>query len=164
MHRSIASLYRKWIPKDQEYYLAPFSLKKGSNINGLVFGSANLLGILKFLEICWKLDPERGEANYDIDSDHLAKSGQPLDLFNQANKSRKLTEFEQRVEELLLNGKLTSDFEVFRYALESGFLPTKHAKPVVTGLIKSKKLTSLDGQPRLSKICIAEPRSFSLIQ
>src|SRR5690606_21814045 len=70
-HRAVANFYRNQIVSGKEYYIGPFSLKKGSNIYGLVFGSNHTYGIEKFLKICWSLDPQRGEANYDIDADNI---------------------------------------------------------------------------------------------
>jgi len=49
------------------YLIAPFSIQRGSNIYGVFFGSAKMLGIEKFLTLCWKVDPKTGEANYNID-------------------------------------------------------------------------------------------------
>lgn len=70
-HKVVLEYYKNLIPKEKPYYLAPFSIKKGTNIYGLIFGSGHLLGIEKFLKICWSIDPERGEANFDIDSDNI---------------------------------------------------------------------------------------------
>ena len=158
-HRLIASYYRSLVPVDSKYYVAPFSLKKGSNIYGLVFGSSNLLGIQKFLRICWKIDPERGEANFDIDEDALPGQNDNLDLFRDNVNAKKVTNFHRRLEERLLAGHLKSDKDVFIFALQSGFIPTKHAKEIVIKLISQKSL-ACSGQPRLSKICLKEPRSI----
>jgi len=161
-HRVIANMYREMIPGGESYFLAPFSLKKGSNIYGLIFGSSNLLGILKFLEICWNIDPERGEANFDIDDEKLpSKTGDCLDLFKDNDKSEKITRFQNMLRESLLSGMFNSDKDVFTYSLNSGFLPTRHAKEVVVELIKDGKLLC-DGRPRLSKICIKDPRIIRL--
>ncbi|MGV3589789.1 MAG: three-Cys-motif partner protein TcmP [Adhaeribacter sp.] len=37
VHRVVLDYYRSLIPAGMEYYLAPFSIKKGSNIYGLIF-------------------------------------------------------------------------------------------------------------------------------
>ena len=69
IHRHICAYYRSTLPKGVKYHLAPFSIRKGGNIYGIVFGSSCLLGLQKFLEACWELDDVTGEANYDIDDD-----------------------------------------------------------------------------------------------
>lgn len=47
-HRVICDYYRSLIPEDVEFYIAPFSIKKGRNIYGLIFGSHHLVGLKKF--------------------------------------------------------------------------------------------------------------------
>lgn len=161
-HRVIAAMYRDLIPNGTEYYLAPFTLKKGPNLYGLIFGTSNLLGILKFLEICWKIDPERGEANFDIDNDNLPnKPGDMDDFFKDNSKAHKVTIFQNDLEEKLLQGDFSNDKEILVYSLECGFVPTQHAKDIVVKLIKEGKIIC-EGQPRLSKACIKDPRSISL--
>ena len=70
-HRAVADYYRNLIETNlrAKLFLASFSLKKGSNIYGLIFGSSHPRGIEKFLRLSWEQDPIRGEANFDIDSD-----------------------------------------------------------------------------------------------
>lgn len=59
VHRILAGKYREWAPKGM--FIGHFSIKKKSNIYGLIFGSRAWRGMQKFLEIAWKLDPERAE-------------------------------------------------------------------------------------------------------
>ncbi len=66
VHRAVLEYFRSLLPDNLEYYLAPFSFKKGSNIYGLIFGSGHLLGIDKFLSVAWAQDESTGEANFDI--------------------------------------------------------------------------------------------------
>ncbi len=68
VHRILAKAYSRWIPDTLEYYLGPFSIKKGANVYGLVFGSHHPLGIGKFLRVAWK---RGGDANFDIDKDGI---------------------------------------------------------------------------------------------
>ncbi len=39
VHRLLASAYCRWVPNGLEYYIGSFSIKKGANVYGLVFGS-----------------------------------------------------------------------------------------------------------------------------
>jgi three-Cys-motif partner protein len=70
-HRKIFDYYKSQIPPDKEFYLSPFSIKKGPNIYGLIFGTNHLLGIEKFLNVAWKLNPKTGDSNFDIDNEHI---------------------------------------------------------------------------------------------
>lgn len=62
VHRAALDYYRSLLPSDERHFLAPFSIKKGSNIYGLIFGSAHPLGMDKFLQVAWQSDRISGEA------------------------------------------------------------------------------------------------------
>lgn len=150
IHRLILDYYQSLIPENKELYLAPFSLKKGANIYGLIFGSSHVLGIEKFLSTCWKLDSERGEANFDIDNDNI-KEGQ-IDLFSgELDKPKKVELFEKELCEKILNQTLKTDKEIYLFTITNGFLPS-HAKDVIKSLFNKNKIvnTSL---PLHSKLC-----------
>jgi len=68
IHRFMCEYFRMNL-KDSNALVAPFSIKKGSNIYGVIFVSKDLLGMEKFLKVCWSLDSVSGSANYDIDND-----------------------------------------------------------------------------------------------
>jgi len=139
--RLIVQGYRKWIPPELEdgYFLARFSLKKehSPNIHGLVFGSGHLRGLEKFLNLCWKNDGLRGEANFDIDSEHTDYN--TLSLFSEWEKPVKRREFERQLKQAILSGELRTNLQLVPYALQNGFLPS-HAKEVVGAMIKSGEL------------------------
>jgi three-Cys-motif partner protein len=132
IHRKILDYYKNLVGS-KEYFLAPFSLKKGSNIYGLIFGSNHILGLEKFLTTAWKIDTERGEANFDIDEDFLTKN--QYDLFTgEVEKSKKIVIFEKELKELILSKKLITNRQIYVFTITQGFLP-KHAKTVIEGLI-----------------------------
>ncbi len=133
IHRVVFDYYRTLIPRQMEYYLSHFTIKKGSNIYGLIFGSRNLLGIYKFVNTCWKIDPVRGEANFDIDQNGIVP-GQPA-LFDYMNRPTKLKKFEERLASQIVERSLQTNKEIFCFALTEGVLP-KHARAVVNDLIK----------------------------
>jgi three-Cys-motif partner protein len=70
-HRVVFDYYKSLIPDNHEYYLSPFSIKKDKNIYGLIFGSNHTLGIEKFLKVCWDINPQTGDANFDIDNEKI---------------------------------------------------------------------------------------------
>ena len=158
-HRVICDYYRALVPSDINYYLSPFSLKKGANIHGLIFGSSHYKGLLKFLKVCWAIDPERGTANFDIDADNLPQTNETLDFFK--TQSSKLDAFEADLSSAIISGSLKSDKAVFMYALESGFLPTAHAKPTLKRLVNDGTIR-IEKQIRLGEDCLKEPRQITL--
>ena len=141
IHRTIFNYYKSLIPFPVQYYLAPFSIKKNSNIYGLIFGTHHTLGIEKFLNQSWKLDKIRGEANFDIDNDNHT-IGQ-VELFsNTVLGPKKVDSFAKELTELVLNKTLKTNYQVYEYSLTNGFLP-KHANVVLKGL-KSDKIIKND--------------------
>ncbi len=134
VHRSVVNYYRTLIPKDETYYIAPFSLKKDKNIYGLIFGTHHLKGIYKFLKICWEMDPLRGEANYDIDKDNICED--KPSLFEKFNIPKKLIIFEEDIITKITNKELLTDKDVVIYSLENGFLP-QHSKVFVNKLVEN---------------------------
>jgi three-Cys-motif partner protein len=136
-HRVVLNFYKAQISKGKEYYLAPFSLKKGSNIYGLIFGTNHPYGIEKYLKICWGLDTQRGEANYDIDSDNI----NPISpsLFSQFNIPKKVQVFETDMEKHLCVQRSYSLLDLYRFGFDRGFLP-KHVNKVLRDLKTKKKI------------------------
>jgi three-Cys-motif partner protein len=138
IHRLVLEYYKSLIPPNKEYYLASFSLKKNAGLYGLIFGSGHVLGIEKFLTTCWNIDPDRGEANFDIDDDKIQK-GQ-FDLFtNEVKKPKKVDLFEKELREYILNGTLSNDKLIYLFTITNGFLPS-HCKKIITQLTKENKI------------------------
>jgi three-Cys-motif partner protein len=136
IHRTIFNYYKSLIPATITYYLAPFSIKKNSNIYGLIFGSGHTLGIEKFLNQSWKFDKLRGEANFDIDNENHTIN--QIDMFsNKVLGPKKIEAFENELKELILKKKLKSNYQVYEYSLTTGFLP-KHANTVLRKLWSEK--------------------------
>ena len=142
IHRKITERYRSLVPKDREFFLAPFSIKKGPNIRGVIFGTKNLLGLAKFLRACWEIDQIHGEANFDIDKEGIS-SDQPS-LFEEDNKPKKLSVFEGKLKNAISSQELKSDREIYRFTLESGVLP-KHANKVVKEMKSQGKIEKPKG-------------------
>ncbi len=121
-HRIVYQYYKSLIPRNKEYYLGQFSLKKGSNYYGLIFGSNHPRGLEKFLESAWKADSVAGDANFDIDDDPI-RSGQPS-LFADNNKPNKIKEFEDNLVNWLGEGG-KGNKEVYLFSLENGISISK---------------------------------------
>lgn len=137
IHRVLLNHYRELVPQNKEYYLAPFTIKKGANIYGLIFGSGNVLGIEKFLKRCWRNDPQRGEANFDIDEDGIHPYQRSI--FPEMDIPKKLKLFNDDLSQKILSRELATNRQIYTYSLSNGFLPS-HAREIVKNMIGSKKL------------------------
>jgi three-Cys-motif partner protein len=151
IHRLVTDYYRSLIPKEKSYFLASFSLKKNAGLYGLIFGSAHVLGIEKFLNTCWTIDPDRGEANFDIDGDNL-RPGQG-DLFTgEVAKPKKVDLFEQELRAKIITSEFSNDREIYLFTIMNGFTPA-HARKVLSRLVLEKKVKK--GRWNLtSKVCL----------
>jgi three-Cys-motif partner protein len=130
VHRRVANAYRRWIPFGLNYYLSSFSIRKGANVYGLIFGSGHPRGIDKFLRVSWQ---HGGDANFDIDADHLDSSAPSL--FEEYDKPKKLSEFEARLADKVLTRQITDNKQAYIFALENGCLGS-HAKEALHKLVK----------------------------
>ncbi len=130
VHRRVTEAYRRLIPKTQDYYLGSFSIKKGPNVYGLVFGSGHPLGIDKFLRVSWK---HGGDANFDIDDDRLDQRAPSL--WEEFDKPKKLAQFEKALAEKVVSREISNNKEAYIFALENGFLGS-HAKQALQKMIK----------------------------
>lgn len=119
VHEGVTEFFRSWIPKGEEYYLAPFTLKRGSNIYGVIFGSHSLRGLEKFLISAWRLDPQAGASNANIFHDIPSEQGQ-LTLFSE-EPSNKEYDYQQRLWEYLSEER--TNLDLYKFGLICGFLP-----------------------------------------
>lgn len=142
VHRAALEYYRGLLPLDQEYYLAPFSIKKGANIYGLIFGSAHPLGIDKFLEVVWRKDEFSGEADFPIDRENIRPEQMLLPMAEV--QASKITAFENELEGLLRAGRLLTEVDVMRVCFEYG-VKRHHARPVLAKL-KSERVIDMEFQ------------------
>jgi three-Cys-motif partner protein len=150
IHRLVLEYYKSLIPQNKQYYLASFSLKKNAGLYGLIFGSGHVLGIEKFIKTCWSIDPERGEANFDIDDDKIQK-GVPDMFTNEVKKPKKVDLFEKELKEKILNKSLTTDKAIYLFTITNGFTLT-HSRKIISQLIKDNRIkkSNLDLS---SKVC-----------
>jgi len=131
VHRAALDYYRTLLPNLSKYYLAPFSIKKGPNIYGLIFGSAHPLGMDKFLQVAWKKDEINGEADFDINRENIPTEQMllPLEEFQPS----KVRAFERNLEQLLRAGRLKSESDVMRVCFDHG-VRRRHAELVLAKL------------------------------
>lgn len=138
-HRVIAEYYRSLVPSDKEYYINAFTIQKGKNYYGLIFGTNHSLGMEKFVKVCWKHDSMSGESNCNIDEDYL-----PGTLFFNQENSNKKSMVKEQIEKLILSGGITSNIEGLKYALTHGCEPKLFVE-VIIQLKKDRKI-SIEGK------------------
>ncbi len=131
IHRNLLNQIKNKLPTDTKLMLYPFTIKKGANIYGIIFGATHPRAADKFLGIAWKKNYTNGEANFDIDED-LRKSqgrlwGQPM--------LTKMENFEKNVRERILNGLITNNAEAIAFAYSQGHLG-KHVAKVIREMKK----------------------------
>lgn len=136
VHRLMLDHYQSMIPSGNETRLYPFTLRKGKNVYGLVFGSAHLLGVEKFLDLAWNANDVNGEANFDIDDDRA--KAQPL-LFPEYRRPTKREVFEADLERFILDAGETTNCRIYEFTMEKGH-PKAHARECVSRLRKQKKV------------------------
>jgi three-Cys-motif partner protein len=131
VHRVAVDYYRNLIPKEAGVFLAPFSIKKRSNVYGLVFCSHHPLGIHKFLKVAWDNDQIVGEANFDIDRENISH-GELLLGFEEMRPT-KVRVFEAQLEQALRRGEMRTEANVVRFCIEAG-MTCQHSAPILKKL------------------------------
>ena len=134
VHCVIKDAYQRVAPN---CYMAPFSIRKGANVYGLIFGTGHLLGLDKFLSICWELDKVHGLANFDIENEKIDPNAPSL--FAEMDKPKKLDLFERDLSALILAKKIKTNHQVYEFTLRSGFLPI-HARNALKVMMDGKKI------------------------
>lgn len=135
IHRAVAKYFRDLIPKENEYYLHHFSIRKEEkkgNYYGLIFGSGHTLGMEKFLKVCWHHDVFSGEANYNIDNNFEKGT-----LFFHPESNVKKDIVSKEIKSLILSGEISNNIFGLKYAMLNGCEP-KLFTEVVHELEKEK--------------------------
>jgi len=144
-HRVIYNYYKSILGTNNGY-LGQFSIKKGANYYGIIFYSNSPVGLAKFLDAAWTIDPHTGETNHDIDNDPIRQGQMTIDLFSDGNQNRvkKLVYFELRLLEFLVTPKSNKNLYIF--AIENGISIPK-TNEILRNLEK-KKLIVVVNDPR----------------
>lgn len=135
IHRTITHQFRTRIEPGSKYQIYPFSLKKGANIYGVIFGASHPRAVDKFLGLVWQNNPINGEANFDIDDDEAKRQG---NLF-EPPRLTKIESFQRDVENAVLRGELTNNRELYDFVLRAGHIG-KHARDVLVRLKREKRI------------------------
>lgn len=116
-HELIAKYFEQLVEED-EYYIHHFTIKKGANYYGLIFGTAHTLGMEKFLKVSWRADEFSGESNDNKHLDH--ESGT---LFYNPAESNKIQKVKGVIVEKVLKGEITDNITGLKFALKNRCLP-----------------------------------------
>lgn len=143
VHRSILEQLKERLPQKSKLKLYPFTIKKGANIYGIIFGAKHPLAVDKFLRTAWNKNKINGEANFDIDED---KAKGQLDIFGE-RKLTKIESFQSELRQKVLTGVLQTNRDVFDYALEQGHI-SQHATDELRQM-KKEHLIDYDGRSPL---------------
>lgn len=135
IHRNILEQLRKKLPINTKLKLYPFSLRKGANIHGIIFGATHPRAVDKFLSIAWKRNEINGEANFDIDDD---KSKNQISLFEE-RKLTKIEEFESNIRDKVLSGQIKDNFAMLEYVYNEGHIPS-HAAEYLRNMKRIKEI------------------------
>jgi three-Cys-motif partner protein len=159
-HRAILEWYRSQVPKGTEYYLAPFSFRKGSNIYSLIFGSGHPRGMEQFLNVAWQKDKLNGEADYDLNREDFRDIEPYLPMIDMFAKPKKKQIFEAAIEKAIREGELTTETDLYLYSLGNGMLPSQ-ASPVLSKLKRDGVIECAFVTPR--KESLKAPRAFRVL-
>ncbi len=145
IHRIVLEKYRSLIPANSTMQIFPFSIRKGANIYGIIFGSKHILGVDKFLKIAWNKNKLNGEANFDIDKD-IDKAQQSL--FPEFKQLTKIEKFENSLEEFISNKRKVTNIDLYYFTYINGHI-AEHTNNWLR-LAKSNKKISYSGHTKIS--------------
>jgi three-Cys-motif partner protein len=158
VHKAVLEFYRNLLPNNRRY-LAPFSIKKGANIYGIIFGSAHPRGIDKFLSVAWKKDQLNGEADFDIHHDGLDPREGLLPL-GDVFRPTKVTAFERALDNAIIAATVRDELQVMELCFAHG-VTRQHAKPVIKQLKAAHVIEAEFQVPSLDRI--ESPRPIKLL-
>jgi len=124
-HSVVADFYRSLVPPSKDYFIHHFTIKKGSNYYGLIFGTNHSLGMEKFLKVCWNKDPQAGESNFYIYGDFDKSS-----LFYTENNTIKKEKYRSFLLREILEGKVRNNKAGLLHALRNSMLPKVYVETI----------------------------------
>lgn len=135
IHKLVVQKLRDNLPNHSTLKLYPFSLKKGSNIYGIIFGAKHARALDKFLNIAWKINPVNGNANFDIDKDALKFQS---NIFT-GEQYTKLETFKLLLREKILQGIIKNNTDALQFAYNEGHIG-RHAADCLKEMKRKNEL------------------------
>ena len=137
-HRIVAQYFNSLIPQNQEYYLHHFTIKKGTNYYGLIFGTNHTFGMEKFLKVCWQKDVLAGEANFDINNDYQMGT-----LFYTEENTNKIEKYTEQLKQKIISKEIINNIEALKFTLHSGIQPKVYVDKIEE--LVRKKIILING-------------------
>ena len=159
IHVAVMDFYREQLPAGQRFYLSPFSLKRGPNIYGVIFGSAHPRGMDKFLQVAWNKDKVNGEADFDINRENI-RPGQGMLPMLELQPS-KVTAFEADLEAQIRSGAVIDEGDVVQICFDHG-VRRQHAEPVLNRLKTEGVIELTFRVPDIDRL--SKPRAIRLVR
>ncbi|UCS91953.1 three-Cys-motif partner protein TcmP [Echinicola marina] len=159
IHRSITEQIRSRLPADSELMLYPFSIKKGANIHGIIFGASHPRAVDKFLNIAWQRNSINGEADFDLDDDMT--KGQ-YHLF-EAKKPTKLEAFQEKLRAHILEGVISNNFEAYDFTIKEGHI-AKHAADEIKRMKKANLIEYDRSSPLITYENVYRNKNFLIFR
>jgi three-Cys-motif partner protein len=137
MHRLILKELRLKVPPESNLMLFPFSIKKKSNVYGIIFGTRHYRGVDKFLRASWNKNKLNGEANFDLDDD---KRRNQLTFGFEKPLISKIDKFKQDLKDKILSGDISNNKEALKYTYDTGN-DNRKAKQLISSMKKDDLIT-----------------------
>jgi three-Cys-motif partner protein len=145
IHKSILEQLRNKLPANTKYALYPFTIKKETNVYGIIFGASHPRAVDKFLKTAWKENATNGEANFDIDDDSCKNQ---LDLF-EGKKLTKIENFAYSLRNNILSGNIKTNKDAYTFTLEQGHIDA-HASDEVKKMKKEGLINYMERTPLIN--------------
>lgn len=155
-HRVITDYFRNLIPAEKEYYLHSFTIKKGTNYYGLIFGTNHSLGMEKFVKVCWKHDNQAGESNCNINNDFEQGS-----LFYNPTNTIKKVAVQEELEYKILHSEISDNETGLKYALKKGCEPKLFVETVKK--LQNQNKIEIDGKFNAQSINIHKVEKYKIV-
>lgn len=139
-HKLISQYFKDQIPQNKEYYLHQFSIKKGTNYYGLIFGTSHSLGMEKFLKVCWGVDKMAGEANFDINNDFQSDT-----LFYDEIFSNKIGKYKEELFYKISIKEIKTNLNALKFTLKYG-IQAKTYLETISEFINNDKIQIIKGR------------------
>lgn len=115
-HSKMADYFRRLAGDD--YYIHHFTIQKGSNYWGLIFGTGHSYGMEKFLKVCWRQDPNSGESSFNKNNDLDVN-----DLFYNPEHTVKKVTIKKAVETAIMDCEICDNITGFEFVMKMGGEP-----------------------------------------
>lgn len=138
IYESILQQLKERIPFNSGVKLYPFTIKKDSNIYGIIFGASHIRAVDKFLSTAWKLNGINGCANFDIDND--VEHSSPNLFGDEMHIPTKIERFKKKLREQILARVIRTNEDAFLFTMEEGHIPS-HALEEIKEMKKEGLIT-----------------------